>query len=218
LARKARTPAPPRRPVQAPQRRVDTRAQAESRRSLLILVGVAAAGLALLGGTLLLLAFTGGPDTEGLEERMESAGYTYVTAKSEGNQHVRDGQTVKYKTFPPMSGNHYDTPAVWNAYDQPLEQERLVHNLEHGGIVIQYGDEVPQSTVDELREFYLDDPNGLILAPLPRLNDKIVLTAWRHKATGTEFDEGAFERFRDAFRAKGPEARQIGDLRPGIAS
>jgi hypothetical protein len=53
---------------------------------------------------------------------------------------------------------------------------------------------LPASTVNELRDFYRSSPNGIILAPLPRLGDKIALTAWTHLATCTEFDEGAYER------------------------
>jgi Protein of unknown function (DUF3105) len=218
LAKKSRTPPPPRRPVQAPKRRADVRAPGESRRPLLYLVIFAASGIVILGGLLLLLGLTGGSDSKDAAERMRGAGCTYRDSKSEGDSHVTDGKKVKYRSFPPVSGDHYAVPAIWNAYDQPLEQERVVHNLEHGGIVIQYGSKVPASTVEELREFYLGDPNGLILAPLPRLNDKIALAAWTHLATCTKFDEGAFKAFRDAFRAKGPEPRRIEDLRPGIAS
>jgi Protein of unknown function (DUF3105) len=216
--KKTRTPPPPRRPVQAPKRRADVRAPGESRRTLYFLVIFAASGIIVLGGLLLVLGLTGGSDAGSAAEQLRGAGCTYRESASEGDSHVPDGRKVQYKSFPPVSGDHYATPAIWNAYDQPLEQERAVHNLEHGGIVIQYGSKVPAGTVQELQQFYLDDPNGLILAPLPRLNDKIALTAWTKLATCTQFDEGAFSEFRDAFRAKGPEPRRIEDLRPGIAS
>jgi hypothetical protein len=218
LAKKSRTPPPPRRPVQAPKRRADVREPGESRRTLLYLVIFAASGIVILGGLLLLLGLTGGADDKGLADKMRGADCTYRTSKSEGDSHVPDGKKVKYRSSPPVSGDHYAQPAIWNAYDQPLEQERVVHNLEHGGIAIQYGSKVPASTVNELREFYLDDPNGLILAPMPSLNDKIALTAWTRLSTCTQFDEGAFGEFRDAFRAKGPEPRRVEDLQPGISS
>jgi hypothetical protein len=182
------------------------------------LVVFAASGIVILGGLLLLLGLTGGSDSGDAADRMRAAGCTYRDSESEGDSHVQDGEKVEYRSFPPVSGNHYATPAIWSAYDSPLEPERVVHNLEHGGLVINYGSRVPPATVTQLREFYLGDPNGLVLAPLPRLNDKIAVAAWTHLATCTEFDEGAFSTFRDAFRAKGPEPRRIEDLRPGIAS
>ena len=50
---------------------------------------------------------------------------------------------MKYKSFPPTSGAHYFQPAIWNAYEAPLVLVQEVHNLEHGGVVIQYGKDVP---------------------------------------------------------------------------
>ena len=43
---------------------------------------------------------------------------------------------------------------IWGAYEEPLQLARIVHNLEHGGIYIFYGDDVPDAVVAELREFY----------------------------------------------------------------
>jgi Protein of unknown function (DUF3105) len=218
LAKKTRTPAPPRRPVQAPKRRVEVRAPSESRRPLLYLVVFAAAGLVILGGLLLWLSLKGS-DAGNAAADIRSAGGTFQTYKDQGRRHFRlPSQRVKYNSFPPTSGPHDPTPAIWNIYEEPVDERKLVHNLEHGGIVIQYGAEVPQATVNQLRDFYLSDPNGLILAPLPKLGNKIALTAWTHLATMTKFDEGAFSAFRDAYRAKGPEPRRVGDLRPGIVS
>jgi hypothetical protein len=201
---------------------VDVRTPGESRRPLLFLVLFAATGLAILAGLLLWLGLKGDDDggsSKTLAKTMRDAGCTFRSFKApERNEHVQDGTKIKYKSFPPTFGKHYGTPAVFNAYDVPLEQERLVHNLEHGGVVIQYGKDVPEATVAEVSEFYQSDPNGLIVAPLSRLNDKIALTAWEHLATCTRFDEDAFAAFRDEYRAKGPEPRRIEDLAPGQTS
>ena len=53
-----------------------------------------------------------------------------------------------------------------------------MHNLEHGGVFILYGDEVPDATVDRLRAFYDDHKTGTIMAPLDRLGDEFALGAW----------------------------------------
>jgi hypothetical protein len=197
---------------------VDARDPGESRRALMILAAIGLLGLVMLGGVLIWLSQRGGGDSQAVAEKMRAAGCTYQTTKAEGRRHVRDGTNVKYKTFPPTSGNHYAVPVVWGAYDSPVEEERVVHNLEHGGIVIQYGKDVPQATVEELRQEYQSDPNGLVLAPLPSLGNQIAYTAWTHLAKCPTFNKDAFETFRDAFRAKGPEARRISDLAPGSAN
>lgn len=196
---------------------MDPRDPGDSRRALMILVAIGLLGLIMLGGVLIWLSQRGGGDSQEVAEAMRAARCTYQSPKSAGNTHVRDGTRVKYKTFPPTSGNHYASPAIWNLYDEPVEQERVVHNLEHGGVAIQYGRDVPQTTVAEMRTFYLDDPNGIVFAPLPRLGNKIALTAWTHIATCTQFDASAAKTFVDAFRAKGPERIPLSELTPGHA-
>jgi len=144
-----------------------------------------------------------------------------------GRQHVealRSG--FQYNSFPPTSGPHFGVPAVYNIYDQPVPELRVVHNLEHGAIVVQYGSKVPPQMVQQIAGWYSKDPLGLIVAPLPAVTEikakppagyenKIFLTAWTHVATCTAFDEGAFDRFRDDFRGHGPEQFPVSALQPG---
>jgi hypothetical protein len=147
-----------------------------------------------------------------------------------GRQHVESlRRGFQYNSFPPSSGPHYPVPAVYNIYDQPVPEIRLVHNLEHGAVVVQYGSKVPQQTVQQIAAWYSKSPLGLIVAPLPPVSEieakppvgyesKIFLTAWTHVATCTTFDEGAFDRFRDDYRGPngdGPEKFPLSALQPG---
>jgi hypothetical protein len=129
----------------------------------------------------------------------------------------------KYDSFPPTSGTHYYLPAKWDIYTFALPQIALVHNLEHGGIVVQYGKRVPKATVARIRAWYLADSTGLVVAPLPRLGAKIVLGAWNappykagkqteqqdpghgYLSTCTGFDARAFTAFVEQHRFKGGE-------------
>ena len=92
---------------------------------------------------------------------------------------------------------------------------QLVHNLEHGAIVIQYGKEVSKADVSKISDFYRSDPTALVVAPLPTLGNKIALTAWTHLGTCTRFSESAFKGFRDACRYHGPEHFPPAALQPG---
>jgi Protein of unknown function (DUF3105) len=176
----------------------------------------AVSGLVILGGVLAWMALAGSDSAGDARSAMKSAGCTFETYPNQGRRHFASpNQPFKYNSFPPTSGAHDPTPAIFNAYGEPIDERKLVHNLEHGGIVMQYGRDVPASTVNQLREFYQSSPNGMILAPLPRLGDKIALTAWTHLSTCTEFNEDAFTSFRDAYRAKGPEPFRLQDLAPG---
>ena len=143
-------------------------------------------------------------------------------------------EKVKYNSFPPSSGPHYESPAPWNIYEDPIKQTRLVHNLEHGGVVIQYGPGVSKEDVSKLRSFYQGDPYGLVVAPFPKLDRKFALTAWNEPVypqgggsenadaghgyvlTCTRFDSKAFAKFRNTRRNKaGERYSSVKDMAPG---
>jgi len=159
----------------------------------------------------------GGGGRADAAKKLAAAGCTFKTYRNQGQKHVQSlTAKVDYNSFPPTSGPHYVQPAPWNFYDGPLDsQVRGVHNLEHGGIVVQWGSKVTSSTVEQLRSFWQQSPNGMLMAPLPKLGDKIALTAWTHLASCSTFDESAFKAFRDAYRGKGPERFPVSQLTPG---
>ena len=215
MARKVRTPPPPRR-VQAPKRRETPRTggPAGVDRQRLILYGIAGSGVVLLAAVLLFLRFAGGGTD--VAQAMTQAGCTFESPPNQGRRHTSNlNDDAEHNSFPPTSGIHHDFPAIFGIYERPLNQLQVLHNLEHGGIAIQYGSRVPDSAVNGIARFYREDANGMIAAPLPRLGDKIALTAWTHIATCTQFDEGAFTTFRDAYRYKGPERFPREQLQPG---
>ena len=81
----------------------------------------------------------------------------------------------KWNSYPPSSGRHYFQPVLWGDYSQPVPIIKEVHNLEHGGMIIQYGDKVPKSDVTKINAFWQNDPTAMLVAPLPNLGDKIAL-------------------------------------------
>jgi len=243
LARKARTPTPPRRAVQAPKVRTTQRTSTpeEDRKRLLLLVIIAASGLLALGAVVAFLAFgTGGSsdggDSESFAQQMSDAGYTYKTYPGlKNNGSHADVPTVdtkvKWNSNPPTSGPHYGQWAVYNFYDSPVPLTMSTHNLEHGAIVIHYGPKVPQSELSKLREFYNDDPNAIVVAPLPTAGNKIYASAWYYdeskqgdknyygegeQISGTKVDQDALKAFRDKFRYKGRERIPAENLQPGM--
>jgi hypothetical protein len=237
LAKKVRTPAPPApRRVQAPKKRTGPRhAAAAEPRNRLPLILAAAGVLAVVAVIALVVVFARGSSTD-IDQRVREAGGTYREVEAADN--LRPGQRhvnslpkgFKYNTSPPTSGLHYPLTILWGMYDAPVDRLRTVHNLEHGGIVIHYGPNVPNGTVEQLGEFYRDDPNGVVIAPLASLGDKISIAAWtfdlgRLNDRGYEgegrlailprFDEDVFRAFVDEYRFKGPERFTAEDLQPG---
>ena len=198
----------------------------------MLLIAVAGSALAALAVAIGALAFAGGGDDDDgatLGGALREAGCNVVTAKAQNRDHVEAPRPgFKYNTDPPTSGPHAGIPAPFDFYPEPVEQFRLVHNLEHGGVVVQYGDEVSDETVSRIRDWYLEDPNGLVVAPYPRLGKTIALTAWTapteakndrygagHVAKCPRFDEDAFEQFLDEYGFQGPEPFPRESLTPG---
>jgi hypothetical protein len=220
--KKSRVPAPPR-PVQAPQRRVQAPqkwvdhggGENRSRMWFLVVGGVLLAGAIVVG---MLLAFRGGDSAaangvDGLCVRK--------TFPNQGRQHVdKLTEGFKYNSFPPTSGQHYPpgpkAPAVWNVYEAPVDQLALVHNLEHGGVVVQYGPEVSPQTVQQIVAWYADSPEGLVVAPLPESMPEAAAPPPDWESSG--FDEDAFTNFRDDYRGPdgdAPEKFPLSALQPG---
>jgi Protein of unknown function (DUF3105) len=189
---------------------------------LVVALGVVAAALGFVGG-----GGGGKTDIPGLRTTMQKAGCTLQVAPAlEGVHSITDPSKTspKWNTDPPTSGPHYAVPAVFGIYEEPIELARLVHNLEHGGIYILYGKDVPDSTVEQLRSFYEHHKTGTIMAPLDRLGDKIALGAWvvdgdTHNgflAKCASFDENAFGTFFRTLQFRGPERFDPSQLRPGM--
>jgi len=99
--------------------------------------------------------------------------------------------------------------APWGFYDKPIPKEYQVHNLEDGGVLIQYN--CPQGCPDLLKKlagvFFKYKTRAekekrymhLIVAPYPDMNARIALTAWTRIDTFTEFDEARMDRFIEAY-------------------
>jgi hypothetical protein len=111
-----------------------------------------------------------------------------------------------YNSNPPTNGWHWANPQNWGIYTTQQFQEQLVHNLEHGGIVIQYNNLVP-SDVQRLTNLVSRDSYHMILAPYPGLpaGERVAFTAWTHLQSCDGIDEKAIQAFINAFRDKGPE-------------
>jgi Protein of unknown function (DUF3105) len=235
MARKDRAPTPPKR-SQGPQRRatVASAADAERRRRTIILF--AGSALALAAAVLAIVFLTGSGGGEDERGALEDADCTLQSFPAQDN--APDHSDVpsldtkpKWNSSPPTSGPHFGQTAVWGSYDEEVPLVQSTHNLEHGGVVIHYGPDVPEDEVAALKDWYanLDEPNGLIISPLSTNAAKITLSAWTAPealsgssegergwlATCAAFDESAFEAFIEEHRYKGPERLDPEQLAPG---
>lgn len=219
--------------VKAPkQRSGSSPGGGDGRRSLVV---AAVAGLGLLAGVFAVLALTsfvgGDADHAAQEEKartaLEAAGCTLEVAEAlEGKHSIADPDDVsdEWNTDPPTTGPHYAIAAIFGIYEEPLQLARVVHNLEHGGVFIAYGPDVPAETVEQLRGFYNANKTGTIMSPYEKLGDEFALGAWvshgddgnGYLARCAAFDQKAADAFLAAFQFRGPERFDPSQLQPGL--
>jgi Protein of unknown function (DUF3105) len=222
VARKDRVPTPPKRPVQAPKA---YKPEANPRRTRLIFIAVAAVIVIAAGA--IGAAFILGSDDSAVSGPTAEGDCTIETFDALEASHVAElPEGYEYNSIPASSGLHNPTTAIWNLYDQPVPQINYVHNLEHGGVVVQYGSEVPADAIASLADWYQQDTRGLIVAPLapdleeqdPTLADQIVATSWTHMLRCNSFDEESLSNFSDDYRGPqgdAPEKFELDQLQQG---
>lgn len=120
---------------------------------------------------------------------------------SQGNAHIQQATDPHppHNSDPPTSGPHLQYIAPWGIHTRPIPPELQVHNLEDGGVLVQYSCECPE-LVAKLAEVVKRYPDHVILAPYPGMKSKIALTAWTRLETLDEFDEARIVRFIKAYR------------------
>ncbi|MDX6516811.1 MAG: hypothetical protein QOH73_2477 [Gaiellaceae bacterium] len=205
------------------------------------LLPVAGGGLVIAIIAIVLALTLGGggsSSTESVSAALKAAGCTLRAVKplppKDGKNYHNDVPTlttkVKWSTDPPSAGGHFGAWAVWNFYYEPVNPRMVVHNEEHGGMIMWWGPKVSGTDIDKMYGFYQEDPLGMLGTPYPSLGSKIALTAWTgdpskyyqdgnygigHIALCTHFDQKAFTAFRDAYRGKGPEGISLSQDVPG---
>ena len=224
MAKKDRVPTPPKRPVQAPKA---YKPEHNPRRTQLIFIVVAAVIIIAAAAVGIGFIMSGGGGGGGDGPIGDAGTCQLQTFEALEASHVQAlPEDYEYNSVPATSGLHNPQTAIWNLYDQPVPQINYVHNLEHGGLVIQYGSEVSDADIAALADWYQQDTRGLVVAPLseemeeedPTLADKIVAVAWTHMMRCTTFDASAFDDFSDDYRGPqgdGPEKFELDQLQQG---
>jgi hypothetical protein len=172
---------------------------------ILLIGGILVLGVAILAVVLL---FGGGGNTDpgGIGARQPDAGGT----------HIPDGQQgTGYTSVPATSGQHWNTatsPGAWGVYPTAQPQERMIHNLEHGGIVIWYQPaQLAPADLTALTQFVQQQITTerfkMVLVPWSGADfgHPIAVTAWNWLLYLDTADLDAIRTFTDAHYGKAPE-------------
>lgn len=125
--------------------------------------------------------------------------------KSLGNRHISESEVglINYNSDPPTSGPHLPNIASWGIHREPIVKELQVHNLEDGGVIVQYNCPLtnPECAplIEKLAAIVRRYSSNVILAPYPGMKEKIALTAWSRIEKLDDFDENRILRFIEAY-------------------
>ncbi len=132
--------------------------------------------------------------------------------ENEGNEHLEAGKRAFYKTDPPTSGAHdprWLPPSIYEA--EETRDELLVHNLEHGNIVIYFNRSVLSKEdiawLAELSKKHIGQWDGVLLVARTDKKQPLILTAWRAALRLDGLEKERVLSFVDLFRGRGPENR-----------
>ena len=125
------------------------------------------------------------------------------------SDHITEGSRATYNSAPPTSGDHWPIPARCGFYEEILPDELVVHNMEHGNIVISYN--LPlESDVSDLRSALdnidLNSAWGVARAYDQIPSGQITLSTWGVSDTFLGIDEDRIKQFFDSYAGNlGPE-------------
>ena len=125
----------------------------------------------------------------------------------QGRHHIAVGEETKqYNSNPPSSGDHYGQTARGGFYDETLDDETVIHNLEHGDIWITYHPRISSETKAILKKFA---GQYVVVSPRTQNDRDISVVAWDRVDT-FDIDTGVLDvgRIQDFIRSydnRGPE-------------
>lgn len=122
-----------------------------------------------------------------------------------------DPLPVPYNSNPPTSGYHSGGDlAPWGVQTQPIDDKITVHNIEHGGVIVHYRQDLDKATVDQLTTLARElqqQSSCILMVPRPadKLDTPIAVTAWNWMLKLQSLDADAIRAFFRSHVGRGPE-------------
>ncbi len=122
--------------------------------------------------------------------------------RSQGNLHVSLGaNTPAYNSDPPTSGWHTAELAPWGAHLEAQHDQRLLHNMEDGGVVLWYPLGTPEENAAHVTA--LEDVargyDRVVIAPREGMPTTYALTAWQRLQRFEDVDREGMRAFLAAY-------------------
>lgn len=126
-----------------------------------------------------------------------------------GNAHIDsvESEHIAYNSNPPTSGPHVGNIAPWGVSKEIIPDELQVHNLEDGGIMIQYNpDKIAKEDIQQI-ESMVRFHEHIIVAPRYDMDYPIAVTAWNVLLPLDQIEEEKIKAFVDRYAGLDHHAR-----------
>ena len=169
----------------------------------LILAAVAAVLIAAVAGLVLLSKNNGATTAAELGEVVAPP------AGSNDRLHIKKGEEhVAYTSNPPSSGPHYAGvasvegfgPVQCKTYTDEIEDEGVIHNLEHGVVWVSYLEKNDKGLAEKLKAI-TEDYTKVVLSPRSKNDARIALVSWGRVLKLDSFEEQKIRDFIKLYRS-----------------
>ena len=103
----------------------------------------------------------------------------------------------------PEDAPRFCGPAPWGIYREPWPPQSLVHNMEHGGMIVWYNT-TDQAIIDDMEDF-VQDLFPVVLTPFPDLEEEtIAVTTWGRilKFSVSDYSRDLLREFEDVHNCR----------------
>ena len=129
--------------------------------------------------------------------------------------HRPEGESIDYGAVPPTSGLHWSRWADCGVHDEEVPDERVVHNMEHGHVIISYNlDPELAPVIEQLARRLEGFASFGVMRPYSKIEPgTVAMTAWGFidRVEGVDpgriaafYDEHSANRYSEETRAVGP--------------
>lgn len=159
--------------------------------------GITLLAVVIIGYGIYLFALNAAPKGEDMSRAIPPLEATHIAT---------DSPLAEYNSNPPTSGPHYGQTARSGFRDEPVSDQNIIHNLEHGDVWIAYHPRISETIKEGLKQFAAAK---VIITPREDNETDIALAAWGRLDTfnveGGVLPEQRIKDFITRYSNKGPE-------------
>jgi hypothetical protein len=201
---------------QKQQRRLAEERRAAEQRKAAMKRNILTIGSAVLVAAIVVVAIVaqresaedpGGSQNVGVPEAQANCTDVEEFEEQEAEHIGIDEEHAPYNSSPPTSGPHYEIPAETTFFTDQIPPEQVVHNLEHGAIVIWYSPNADEQTLDDIEALVDQEPTATVAVPFADLESpySLALTGWTSLQKCEQVSQDVVDQFRTDWQGEGPE-------------